>query len=35
MAHKKLWHSMTNIGAINSEHIKIYGGHKKSWIAMP
>ncbi len=24
---------MTNIGAINSKHTKIYG-HKKSWIAM-
>jgi hypothetical protein len=25
MAHKKLWHAMTNIGAINSRHTKIYG----------
>jgi hypothetical protein len=24
MAHKKLWHGMTNIGAINSKHTKIY-----------
>jgi len=23
--HKKLWHAMTNIGAINSKHIKTYG----------
>jgi hypothetical protein len=23
MAHKKLWHAMTNIGAINSKHTKI------------
>jgi hypothetical protein len=33
MAHKKLWHAMTNIGAINSRHTKMYGV-KKSWIAM-
>ncbi len=25
MAHKKLWHAMTNIGAINSRHTKTYG----------
>jgi hypothetical protein len=25
MAHKKIWHAMTNIGAINLEHKKIYG----------
>jgi hypothetical protein len=25
MAHKKLWYAMTNIGAINSKHTKIYG----------
>jgi hypothetical protein len=25
MAHKKLWHAMTNIDAINSKHIKTYG----------
>jgi hypothetical protein len=24
MAHKKIWHAMTNIGAINSRHTKIY-----------
>jgi hypothetical protein len=24
MAHKKLWHAMTNIGVINSRHIKAY-----------
>jgi hypothetical protein len=34
MAHKKLWHAMTNIGAINSKHIKTYGVTKKLWIAM-
>jgi hypothetical protein len=33
MAHKKLWHAMTNIGAKNPRHTKTYG-HKKSWIAM-
>jgi hypothetical protein len=27
MTHKKYWHAMTNISAINSKH-------KKSWIAM-
>jgi hypothetical protein len=31
--HTKKWHAITNIGAINSRHTKIYG-HKKSWIAM-
>jgi hypothetical protein len=25
MAHKKLWHAMTNISAIYSRHTKIYG----------
>jgi len=25
MAHKELWHAMTNIGAVNSRHKKIYG----------
>jgi hypothetical protein len=25
MAHKKLWHAMKNIGAINSKHTKNYG----------
>jgi hypothetical protein len=25
MAHKQLWHAMTNIGAINSRHTKTYG----------
>jgi len=24
MAHKTLWHAITNIGAINSKHIKPY-----------
>jgi hypothetical protein len=24
MAHKKLWHAMTNIGVINSRHTKTY-----------
>jgi hypothetical protein len=24
MAHKKIWHAMTKIGAINSKHIKTY-----------
>jgi hypothetical protein len=24
LAHKKIWHAMTNIGAINSRHTKIY-----------
>jgi hypothetical protein len=33
MAHKKIWHAMTNISAINSKHKKIHG-HKNSWIAM-
>jgi hypothetical protein len=23
--HKKKWHAMTNIGAINSKHTKTYG----------
>jgi hypothetical protein len=34
MAHKKLWHAMTNIGAMNSKHTKSYGVTKKSWIAI-
>ncbi len=37
MAHKTLWHAMTNIGAIHSKHTKTYGDlwcYKKSWIAM-
>jgi hypothetical protein len=34
MAHKKLWHGMTNIGAINSRHTKTYSVTKKSWIAI-
>jgi hypothetical protein len=25
MAHKKKWHAMINIGAINSKHTKMYG----------
>jgi hypothetical protein len=25
MAHKKLWHAMTNICALNSKHKKVYG----------
>jgi hypothetical protein len=25
MAHKKLWHAMTNIGDINSKYKKTYG----------
>jgi hypothetical protein len=33
MAHKKLWHAMTNIGAINSRHKNLWC-HKKSWITM-
>jgi hypothetical protein len=24
MAHKQLWHAMTNIGATNSKHTKTY-----------
>ncbi len=34
MAHKKLWHAKTNIGAINSRHTKTYGVTKKSYITM-
>jgi hypothetical protein len=26
--YEKLWHAMTNIGAINSKHIKTYGVRK-------
>jgi hypothetical protein len=33
MAHKKLWHVMTNIGAINSRHKNLWC-HKKLWVAM-
>jgi hypothetical protein len=33
MAHKKLWHAMTNISAINSRHKNLWC-HKISWIAM-
>jgi hypothetical protein len=33
MAHKNLWHAMTNIGPINSKHKNLWC-HKKSWIAM-
>jgi hypothetical protein len=33
MAHKKLWHAMTNIGGINSIHKNLWC-HKKSWNAM-
>jgi hypothetical protein len=33
MAHKKIWHAMTNIGAINSNTQK-FMCHKESWIAM-
>jgi hypothetical protein len=29
MARKKLWHAMTNIGAINSRHTIIYDVTKK------
>jgi hypothetical protein len=28
MAHKKLWHAMINIGAINSRHKKTHGVKK-------
>jgi hypothetical protein len=34
MAHKKIWHAVTNIGAINSKHTKIYDVTKKTWIVM-
>jgi hypothetical protein len=33
MTHKKIWHAMTNIGAINSKHKNLWC-HKNSWIAM-
>jgi hypothetical protein len=33
MAHKKLWHIMINIDAINSRHKNLWC-HKKSWIIM-
>jgi hypothetical protein len=29
MTHKKLWHAMTNISAINLRHTKTYGVTKK------
>jgi hypothetical protein len=34
MAHKQLWHDMTNNGAINSRHKKNLWCHQKSWIVM-
>jgi hypothetical protein len=34
MAHKKLWHVMINISAVNLRHKKTYGVTKKSWISM-
>ncbi len=34
MAHKKIWHVMTNISGINLKHTKTYGVTKKSWITM-
>jgi len=34
MAHKNLWHAMTNIDAINSRHTKNLWCHNKSWMAM-
>jgi hypothetical protein len=30
MADKKLWHAMTNVGAINLKHTKIYGVTKNN-----
>jgi hypothetical protein len=30
MAHKKLWHAMTNINAINLKHTKTYGVTKNN-----
>jgi hypothetical protein len=33
MAHKNLWHVMTNIGAINLKHKNLWC-YEKSWIAM-
>jgi hypothetical protein len=32
MAHEKLWHAMTNIGAINSRQTKTYGVTKNHYI---
>jgi len=32
MAHKKIWHAMTNIGAINSKHTKPCGVTKNHWL---
>jgi len=32
-SHTKLWHAMTNIGAINLRHKNLWY-YKKSWIAM-
>jgi hypothetical protein len=34
MAHKKLWHAMTNIGVIKFKTPKNLWCHKKSWITM-
>jgi len=34
MAHKKLWHTMINIGEINSKNKKTFCATKKSRIAM-
>jgi hypothetical protein len=34
MAHKKLWHAMTNICVINSRHTKAYGVTKNHGFAM-
>jgi len=34
MEHKKIWHAMTNTGAINSKHTKTYGvtkNHRLPW----
>jgi hypothetical protein len=34
MAHKKIWHAMININAINSKHIKTYGVTKNHGFPM-
>jgi hypothetical protein len=34
MTHKNKWHGMTNIGAINSRHTKIYGVTKNHGLHM-
>jgi len=34
MTHKNKWHGMTNIGAINSRHIKMYGVIKNHGLHM-